>query len=390
MIKNVSKILLFITIFVIIFPINADAKTLGQLKQEYNELEKRYSDTNNSLKATDSQISSAKTRVQSIYGELDAANKEIQNINSEISRLNSEILKKDKELKDLMRFFQVSDGESTYLEYIFSADSITDFIYRVSVTEQLSNYNDKLIDDMHSMIKQNNENIVKIHKKEEDLKALQKELSEKLVVLAQERKALDDDCASIKDEIKDMKSILNFYQKNGCKDNEDISTCARGQIPPGTKFWRPTESGFMQSKWNKDPMPGGGYRYHAGVDISNSGGTKIYSISDGIVVKTNSNYTPGVGYGKYIVIQHNINGKVYTSLYGHLSGINVSQGSIVTKDTVIGYMGNTGHSFGDHLHLNICLGVKSCQSLSETVDPRDYINFPAHYTWYRDRTSYYQ
>lgn len=390
MIKAIKRISILTILLIVIVPINANAKTLGQLKQEYSNLESKYNTTNNNKKATEQQISSAKARVQSIYKELDDANGEIQAITNEISRLNSEILKKDKELKELMRFFQVSQGESTYLEYIFSAKSITDFIYRVSVTEQLSKYNDGLIDEMHGMIEENNKNIEKLHKKEESLKALQKELSEKLIVLAEEKENLDDECASIQNEIKDMKSIINFYIKSGCTDSQDISSCANKQLPPGTRFWRPTESGFMQSKWNLDPMPGGGYRYHAGVDISNNGGTKIYSISDGKVVKVNTSYTPGVGYGIYIVIHHNINGKNYTSLYGHLSGVNVRVGDIVTKDTVIGYMGNTGHSFGNHLHLNICIGLKSCQSLRETVDPRDYINFPAHYTWYRDRTSYYK
>ncbi len=387
--KKTLKIVIPIISIILLLPYNVSAKTLGQLKQEYNELEKKYSSADQSSKATQQEINNAKARVQSIYKELEEANKEIQKINDEISKLNVEISKKDKELKELMRFFQLSQGESTYLEYIFKADSITDFIYRVTVTEQLSKYNDKLIDEMHAMIKKNNENIEKIHKKEESLKALQKELSDKLLVLAREKENLDDECSSLQNEIKDMKSIINYYLNAGCNDNQDINTCARGQLPPGTRFWRPTDVGFMQSKWNLDPLSGGGYRYHAGVDISNSGGTKIYSISDGKVVKTNSSYTPMVGYGKYIVINHNINGKIYTSLYGHLSGINVKVGDIVTKDTVIGYMGNTGHSYGNHLHLNICLGTKSCQSLRETVDPRDYINFPAHYTWYRDRTSHY-
>lgn len=385
--KKYLSILLILII--ILLPINVSAKTLGQLKAEYKELEKQYDDKKQQIQYTESEISTAKARVQSIYSELEAANKEIQRINDEISKLNESISEKDKQTKELMKFFQISQGESTYLEYIFSANSITDFIYRISVTEQLSKYNDKLIDEMNEMIKKNNENIEKIHKKEEQLTALQKELSEKLVVLGKEKAALDDEEASIEAEIKDSLSIINFYIKAGCTEEQDISTCAKQQLPVGTKFWRPTDTGFMQSKWNLDPLSGGGYRYHAGVDISNNGGTKIYSISDGRVVKVNNYYTPNVGYGKYIIIQHNINGKIYTSLYGHLSQINVSEGAIVNKNTVIGLMGTTGHSQGNHLHLNICIGESSCQSLSQTVDPRNYINFPAHYTWYWDRTSYY-
>ncbi len=388
--KKYIKILLVLLISFLIIPINTEAKTLGQLKKEYQELEKKYNDKKNQIKYTESEIASAKARVESIYKELDAAAKEIQKISDEIAKLNEQILEKDKQTKELMKFFQLSKGESTYLEYIFSADSITDFIYRISVTEQLSKYNDKLIKEMNAMIEENNKNIEKIHKKEEDLKKLQKELSEKLVVLSDQRQTLNDEEASIEAEIKDSISIIDFYIKAGCTENQDISTCADEQLPPGTKFWRPTDVGFMQSKWNIDPLSGGGWRYHAGVDVSNRMGTKIYSISDGKVVHVQNSYRVGEGYGKYIIIQHNINGQKYTSLYGHLSQINVKKDQIVNKNTVIALMGSTGRSEGPHLHLNLCLGLSSCQSLSQTVDPRNYINFPAHYTWYSDRTSYYK
>ena len=376
-------------LIILLIPINASAKTLGQLKQEYQALEAKYNENQDKIKHTDAEISQAKARVSAIYGEIEEANKEMAQITDEITKLNKEISVKEDQLKDLMRFFQVSEGESTYLEYIFKADSITDFIYRVTVTEQLSKYNDDLIKEMHAMIEENKKNIAKLQKKEEDLKKLQNELAEKLVVLDQQKKQLNDDDADIKQELKDNLAIINFYIKAGCSESQEISTCARAQLPPGTKFWRPTDSGFMQSKWNLDPLSGGGYRYHAGVDISNNTNTKIYAVSDGKVVKVVTSYTPMVGYGKYVVINHNINGQNYTSLYGHLNSTNVSVGQIVNKDTVIGYMGNTGHSYGSHLHLNICIGIKACQSLSETVDPRNYINFPAHYTWYTDRRSIY-
>lgn len=389
--KNINKVVIpiFIAIIILLLPINVSAKTLGQLKKEYSDLQQKYSDNKQSIQHTNEEISAAKSRINSIYKELEDANNEIQEIQKEIGKLNESIAQKDSQLKDLMKFFQVSKGESVYLEYIFKADSITDFIYRVTVTEQLSKYNDELITEMHAMIEENNRNIEKIHKKEEELTALQKELSEKLIILDQEKSKLEDEDASMEQEIKDSLSIIDYYIKAGCSENQDIATCAQKQLPPGTKFWRPTDVGFMQSKWNLDPLSGGGYRYHAGVDISNNTGTKIYSVSNGKVVKVVNNYTPMVGYGKYVVINHNINGQNYTSLYGHMSATNVSVGQVVTKDTVIGYMGNTGHSFGSHVHLNICVGIKACQSLSETVDPRNYINFPAHYTWYNDRTSVY-
>lgn len=389
MIKYIKKIpILFIILTILIIPINANAKTLGQLKQEYANLESQYNSTNNSIKNTDAEIASAKARVQSIYGEIDAAEKEIQSINDEIAKLNESILEKDKELKDLMRFFQASEGESTYLEYIFSAESITDFIYRVSVTEQLSKYNDELIDEMNDMIVKNNENIDKLHKKEESLKTLQNELSEKLVVLASERESLYEEYLSIEEEIKNTKTVLDFYTKAGCTDSQDISTCANQQLPPGTKFWRPVTSGCITSNYGYRIHPIYGYtKFHSGIDMA-CGNRLIYSISDGKVAFTGYNGSMG----NYIVIHHNINGKNYSSVYMHLASIYVKKGDIVTKDTNIGYMGTTGASTGTHLHLTMYTGLYLAGSTT-MVNPRDYVNFPSfddvHYSYFNDRTSYY-
>ena len=161
---------------VMLFPFNiVQAKTLGQLKKEYDAILNKYNSTGNNINATESEIKNAKNRVESIYTEIDNAEKEIQATTSEIAKLNESINEKDRQTKELMKFFQVSQGESTYLEYIFSADSITDFIYRITVTEQLSKYNNKLIDEMNNMISQNNKNIENLHKKEQSLKSLQNE-----------------------------------------------------------------------------------------------------------------------------------------------------------------------------------------------------------------------
>ena len=53
---------------------------------------------------------------------------------------------KEEEIKNLLSFNQISDGDNVYLEYVFGASSFTDFIYRSAVVEQLSLYNDVLFD----------------------------------------------------------------------------------------------------------------------------------------------------------------------------------------------------------------------------------------------------
>ena len=54
-----------------------------------------------------------------------------------------------------------------------------------------------------------------------------------------------------------------------------------------------------------------------------------------------------------VIIVHNVNGRLVFSQYAHLSGYAVSSGQDVSVGQTIGYMGNTGYSFGCHLHLEM-------------------------------------
>ena len=47
-----------------------------------------------------------------------------------------------------MEYYQVENGTNAYLEYVFGATSITDMVYRMSVAEQLTDYNDKIMKDL--------------------------------------------------------------------------------------------------------------------------------------------------------------------------------------------------------------------------------------------------
>ncbi len=98
--------------------------------------------------------------------------------------------------------------------------------------------------------------------------------------------------------------------------------------------------GFMTSNFGRR----GSRRYHYGVDLKARTGDTIYAAFDGkIRVK---NYDRG-GYGNYIVIRH-ING--LETVYGHLSKFLTKENQYVRSGQPIGLAGNTGRSFGSHLH----------------------------------------
>lgn len=384
---KLRKIFITLISIALLIPINVSAKTLGDLKNEYDALEAAYREKEQEIEENKQEQNNTSNRIDQIYGEISAAEKEIEDLNARISELNQKIAEKDKQIKSVIKYYQVSNGESELLEYLFSASSITDFIYRATVTEQLSRYNSNLIDEMHQLIEESKKAIEDLHAKEDSLRSLQDELRSRLYILQMEAADLSDEEDSIEKDIEASRAIIQFYLDAGCDESDDISVCANEQLPVGTRFWRPLQSGYMTSTWYSDYFYDGTCRSHAGVDIGASEGTPVYSISDGKVVYAEWGWNGG--YGNKVVIQHYINGQNYTSLYGHLSGINVNVGDIVTKDSVIGFVGNTGNSYGAHLHLNLCIGLTSCVSRWETTDPGAYINFPANNMYYYDRTTYY-
>lgn len=92
-------------------------------------------------------------------------------------------------------------------------------------------------------------------------------------------------------------------------------------------------------------------RLHKGLDISNNIGTKIYAAGNGVVLESRYSYS----YGHSILIEHK-NG--FKTRYAHLSKRLVKKGQEVSQEDLIGLMGNTGTSYGSHLHYEIYLNGK--------------------------------
>ena len=113
----------------------------------------------------------------------------------------------------------------------------------------------------------------------------------------------------------------------------------------------PVASGFG---WPADAhsLSGNGYGPgHLGIDITADTGANVYAAGAGIVTQAQGGYN--YGYGNVVQIDH---GNGYVTVYAHLSQINVSVCQAVGQGAVVGYSGNTGNSFGAHLHFEIRVG----------------------------------
>ena len=210
---------------------------------------------------------------------------------------------------------------------------------------------------MNALIEKNNQVKEELASKKTELAKLESELNVQVANLNKTKESLDSEGHSLSESIKEMQNSINYLKKLGCKSNETQTACLNrkysgGYLPSGSTFYRPTSSGRISSEYGWRTLYGSPNN-HAAIDISTPIGTSVYSVSSGRVAKVIHSNKGG---GNQIIIHHMINGKYYTSYYCHLSAINVSVGSIVTKDTVIGKSGNTGNSTGPHLHLGLANG----------------------------------
>lgn len=102
---------------------------------------------------------------------------------------------------------------------------------------------------------------------------------------------------------------------------------------------------------------------HKGMDIGMPEGTPVYAAADGKVTVANASDSWGYSWGYYVKINH---AEGVDTLYAHLSSVAVSYGQYVHQGDVIGYVGSTGNSSGNHLHFELYLE-------NNRVDPYPYI-----------------
>lgn len=164
--------------------------------------------------------------------------------------------------------------------------------------------------------------------------------------------------------------------------------------PGGTsKFTAPLPKSLWTNAWNTDygPRPGVGKGWHDGIDFGNYGaaGSPVRACADGRVMQT-WNYPYNAPYdvvnwrGCAVALDHGVvnggggyNGKHIYSLYCHMAGPpTVSVGQNVTAGQSMGIVGNTGQSFGAHLHWEIHVGTFGNYTSNyngSTVDPAQFI-----------------
>lgn len=389
------KKLKYLTIFLILLtvPVLIPRTNAQTLQEAMNELEKLKTDAANNRttkQKSEAEILQLQQQVTKLYQEIDKAKQEIEDMTKEIEELTADIEKTDNETKSIVSYLQLSNGESAYLEYAFGAETITDFIYRVALVEQISKYNTDSINSMNEKILENRRMQEELAQKQVDMNNKIAESTERQLELNQYTKELDESYTDLETDIQKKEDLINYAKKKGCNLGDELATCT-GQLPYNTKFIRPLAYGVVTSNYGPRNLSVASSSFHYGLDTGVASGTNVYAPADGIVTSVEWNSCSG----NTLHLVHNINGEYYTTAYMHLSKINVSVGQTVYTNTVIAQSGNTGScTTGAHLHFAITkkaryvtagmYGIPANQvyySYADftryTIDPRSMISYPA-------------
>ena len=387
-------IFIFIIMSMILIPsYQVEAKTLRQLQEELDKLEKDYNENKNKKSLTQSEINTLNSQINTINANIINTKKEIATSEQEIINNQNEIEAKSKETDELLKFLQISSGENVYLEYLFEADSYTDFIYRYSVVSQLTEYNSNLMESLKKLVKELEDSKVTLASKQKELEVQSNNLASKLATLKANLSKLEEEGTTIDEDIDAKEKDIKYYESKGCKLNQDINSCVT--IPNSSGWKLPLTSAWVTSEYQvvRTDCIGCGGVSHRGIDLGASEGTYAYAAAKGRVAYIVRRGSCG---GNMVYIYHTINGVPYTTVYMHLLEIKVNVDDIVDTNTVVGltgglttgamnpsqcsvsYAGKGGYDYctcGGHLHFGVATGNDVSRFNANSFNPRNLVPF---------------
>lgn len=396
--KIVITLLALISLCSITFSTIAESLTEQQKKiqEQIRENKDKLKQVENNLSETMKEVQNLNNSILSYENEIGDLNKNLESLENEIKQTEEELKTSEENHEKQTQLFQTrlvamaEAGDTTYLDVLLNAADFTDLISKYYLVTEMANLDVELLEKIEAETKkiQETKNSLdekrnkvveakaEVEKKATALKNAKVQKNSYVAKLNDEEKALQNDIEAFNNELSKVNSAIEEARRkeeeerkanNNGNSGSNGSSGSYNKYTGGTLSW-PTR---ITKRVNSVYAPGGrtdisvSGTTHKGIDLYAPHGTPIYAAAEGKVIYINSSGWGG-GFGTYVVLSHG-NG-LYT-LYAHGSGIgNISVGSTVNTNTVIMYSGNTGWSYGAHLHFEVCLG-----SISNKVNPAPYL-----------------
>ena len=398
----------FLVVFTVMYflplePVAAasNADTLAGMRDELEDLYRQKADAEHQQELSEAEKEEKNRQIANAYAEIEDAQIKVEEAKKTIEKTSEKIKELDEQTQELMAYYQILQGNNSYLEFITDSSSMTELIMRSDAISLLSNYNQEKLVELEDLIKENEQTQV-------DLIEYEQELNDKIADYERQLEEIDAEIIQFSDismdidgEIDLLENTIELYEDMGCTETETISACYQRLSSQDYEWYinnygwlKPVTEGRITSNFGWRSVPGQS-SYHSGIDIGVSEGTEVYPAAAGQVIKIVKRSSCG---GNQIYIQAVINGEVYTIQYAHLLEMYVDVGDIVNVNDVIGLSGgySTASRYGGydtcttgaHLHFGVSVGAYTSWS-SYTANLINPPGFPNKGSWFYSRTQWF-
>lgn len=352
---------------------------IDAMKEEANSLKQQQEEIQDQLDSLAADRENAMARKTLLEQQINATRAEINTIAAQIAKYDELIAQKQEELSqaeaeeqaqyelfcERVRYME-EQGEVSYWSILFSSKDFADLLDNAMMVEEIMDYDNQVMDQLIALREQIEEDKAELEtarQEQQDAKAEQEAAQANLQAQESEVDTLLSQISNQEDELEAREAQLRAASDAATAEIAAAERELAAQIANV-----PSESGFLwplPGRYNLSSLFGsrkhpitGKANNHTGIDIPASSGTSILAAKSGVV--TTSTYNNS--YGNYVVVSHSDG---TSTLYAHMVRRNCSKGDTVSQGQVIGYVGTTGSSTGNHLHFEVRVN-------GSRVDPINY------------------
>lgn len=336
---------------------------LADITAQKNEAQKR-------LNAIRGDLSKAKEQVELIQGQivrteaqilasqrlLDQYDLEIQDKEEDIAQLEEQEEQQYRQFCEHVRWMEET-GSVSYLSILFRAASFGEMLDYTTLIGDIMDYSNGIIDRLKATQSQLSGARDDLQLLRDDQSAAQSELESQKSELELQEQEASELVGQISASASEYAAEVQALAADEAKIKKELAEAERKYAEQlanlnvsGAWYW-PLPGRYKLSSLfgsRRDPITGRADN-HTGTDIPALSGEKIHAAQAGVVTTVGTNKYSSYGY--YCIISHG-NGKA--TLYAHMKTLPiVKEGQTVTKGQVIGYVGTTGRSTGNHLHFEL-------------------------------------
>ena len=374
---------LLLSVMIPVFSILARASVtqgdIQNIRDELSDIQAQKKETEAKLKAIRSDLSKAREQVELIQNQVLLTEQEINASQAMLDEYDGQIAVKESEIAELERqeeeqyqeFYQQvrwmeETGGVNYLSILFEAKSFADMLDYAMLITDIMDYSNRIIDKLNAT--QAELALVRegLESDRADQAVVQQGLEEQKEELVRRRAEAQELLNRIAASESEYAAQAKQLAEDEAKIDKELKDAERKYAAQLAELERQRQAALNMTSGNWQwPLPGryklsslfggrnhpitGRWHSHSGVDIPAPSGTPIYAAQDGIVTTIGTNRYSSYGY--YCIISH---GNGYATLYAHQCRVPpLQEGQTVKKGQVIGYVGTTGSSTGNHLHFEL-------------------------------------